>query len=226
MGAAVHDRVIAHSPCVKIALPPVEDAEVAPPSADTVAGARRGRAEPVPGLGGAPGWLRAADRRGARARGFGRRLLAPDGACRAAAPAGRHARADEDSQEHAHRAARPGRCRRASATPGSAPKRRSVLHRRARTTADVPDMEEDLADSDDPGRRECRHAWPTALHGLRPDLWRASVKQVQTVLGHSSAAITLRVYAHLWPGDDDRTRSVMDSALAVLEDQVRTEKVV
>lgn len=41
----------------------------------------------------------------------------------------------------------------------------------------------------------------------------ASVKQVQTVLGHSSAVITLRVYAHLWPGDDDRTRSAIDSVL-------------
>jgi integrase len=44
----------------------------------------------------------------------------------------------------------------------------------------------------------------------------ASVKQVQMVLGHSSAAITLRVYSHLWPGDEDRTRSVMDAALSVL----------
>ncbi|MDP1876897.1 MAG: site-specific integrase [Actinomycetota bacterium] len=51
----------------------------------------------------------------------------------------------------------------------------------------------------------------------------ASVKQVQTVLGHSSAAITLRVYSHLWPGDDDRTRDVMDAALSPLADCVRTE---
>jgi integrase len=51
----------------------------------------------------------------------------------------------------------------------------------------------------------------------------ASVKQVQTVLGHSSAAITLRVYSHLWPGDDDRTRAVMDAALSPLADCVRTE---
>ena len=36
----------------------------------------------------------------------------------------------------------------------------------------------------------------------------ASVKQVQTVLGHSSAAITLKVYAHLWPGGEERTRKV------------------
>ncbi len=41
----------------------------------------------------------------------------------------------------------------------------------------------------------------------------ASVKQVQVVLGHSSPMITLRVYAHLWPGDDDRTRAVIDSTL-------------
>lgn len=51
----------------------------------------------------------------------------------------------------------------------------------------------------------------------------ASVKQVQTVLGHSSAAITLKVYSHLWPGDDDRTRAVMDAALSPLADSVRTE---
>lgn len=51
----------------------------------------------------------------------------------------------------------------------------------------------------------------------------ASVKQVQTVLGHSSAAITLRVYSHLWPGDEDRTRAVMDAALSAGTDCGRTE---
>lgn len=54
----------------------------------------------------------------------------------------------------------------------------------------------------------------------------ASVKQVQTVLGHSSAAITLRVYSHLWPGDDERIRAVMDGALVVVADQVRTKQVI
>jgi integrase len=44
----------------------------------------------------------------------------------------------------------------------------------------------------------------------------ASVKQVQTVLGHSSAVVTLQTYSHLWPGDDDRTRAVIDSTLGVL----------
>jgi integrase len=44
----------------------------------------------------------------------------------------------------------------------------------------------------------------------------ASVKQVQLVLGHSSPMITLRYYAHLWPGDEDRTRAVIDSTLNIL----------
>jgi integrase len=51
----------------------------------------------------------------------------------------------------------------------------------------------------------------------------ASVKQVQTFLGHASAVITLRTYAHLFPGDEDRTRDVLDAALSPLADSVRTE---
>jgi len=50
----------------------------------------------------------------------------------------------------------------------------------------------------------------------------ASVKQVQTLLGHASAAITLRTYSHLWPGDEDRTRDVMDAVLSP-KDSPRTE---
>ena len=34
--------------------------------------------------------------------------------------------------------------------------------------------------------------------------------------------ITLKTYAHLWPGDDDRTRDVIDAALAPLADSLRT----
>lgn len=54
----------------------------------------------------------------------------------------------------------------------------------------------------------------------------ASVKQVQTFLGHASAVITLRTYSHLFPGDEDRTRNVLDAALGPLvslADSVRTE---
>jgi integrase len=41
-----------------------------------------------------------------------------------------------------------------------------------------------------------------------------SVKVVQERLGHASAVETLRTYAHLWPDDDERTRSVVESAWA------------
>ncbi|MEV2194373.1 tyrosine-type recombinase/integrase [Streptomyces phaeochromogenes] len=44
----------------------------------------------------------------------------------------------------------------------------------------------------------------------------ASVKQVQLVLGHASAVITLRMYAHLRPGEEDRTRTVMGAVLGGL----------
>jgi hypothetical protein len=49
------------------------------------------------------------------------------------------------------------------------------------------------------------------------------VKEVQTMLDHATAAVTLSVYVHLWPGDDDRARTILDAALA---DCVRTEEVV
>ncbi len=44
----------------------------------------------------------------------------------------------------------------------------------------------------------------------------ASVKQVQMVFGPASAVITPRIYAHLWPGEEDRTRAVMDAVLGGL----------
>jgi integrase len=52
----------------------------------------------------------------------------------------------------------------------------------------------------------------------------ASVVQVQHVLGHASPVITLRTYSHLFPGDDDRIRTALDAALALLdgEDNLRT----
>lgn len=41
----------------------------------------------------------------------------------------------------------------------------------------------------------------------------ASVKTVQARLGHSSAATTLEIYTHLWPGEDERTRAAVDAVL-------------
>ena len=39
-----------------------------------------------------------------------------------------------------------------------------------------------------------------------------SVKAVSARLGHSSAAMTLDVYSHLWPDEEERTRSAIDAA--------------
>lgn len=71
------------------------------------------------------------------------------------------------------------------------------------------------------------------LHGLRPatmhDLrhFYASaliaagvpVSGVQAALGHGSAATTLRVYTHLWPGADEVTRNAASRAVAVVRDR-------
>jgi integrase len=53
----------------------------------------------------------------------------------------------------------------------------------------------------------------------------ASVKQVQSVVRHASAVVTLRTYAQRRPGDDDRTRSIIDALLGAPADQVRTDGV-
>lgn len=71
----------------------------------------------------------------------------------------------------------------------------------------------------------------TALHALR-HLYASllirhgeSVKTVQKRLGHSSAAITLDTYTHLWPDSDDRTREVIEQAFGSgrVADTVRTD---
>jgi integrase len=40
-----------------------------------------------------------------------------------------------------------------------------------------------------------------------------SVKVVQERLGHTSAQMTLDIYSHLWPEDEDRTRAAVDEVL-------------
>jgi integrase len=67
------------------------------------------------------------------------------------------------------------------------------------------------------GLHALRHFYASALirHG-------ESVKTVQRRLGHSSAAITLDVYTHLWPDSDDRTREAVELALSASADSART----
>lgn len=68
------------------------------------------------------------------------------------------------------------------------------------------------------GLHALRHFYASALirHG-------ESVKTVQKRLGHSSAAVTLDIYTHLWPDSDDRTRQAVEQALSALAGTVRAE---
>jgi integrase len=47
-----------------------------------------------------------------------------------------------------------------------------------------------------------------------------SVKVVQTRMGHSSAKITLDIYGHLWPDEEDRTRAAVDAEFGGAHDAV------
>jgi integrase len=57
----------------------------------------------------------------------------------------------------------------------------------------------------------------TRFHDLRHTFASAliasgcSVKAVQLALGHENASVTLNTYAHLWPSDDERTRSAIEA---------------
>ena len=57
---------------------------------------------------------------------------------------------------------------------------------------------------------DLRHFYASAL--IRAGL---SVKVVSARLGHANAAMTLNVYTHLWPDDEDRSRQAVDDALSV-----------
>lgn len=61
------------------------------------------------------------------------------------------------------------------------------------------------------GYHQLRHFYASVL--IRSG---ESVKTVQERLGHASAKMTLDVYAHLWPEDEDRTRVAVDDALGSL----------
>lgn len=53
----------------------------------------------------------------------------------------------------------------------------------------------------------------------------ASVKVVQSRLGHASAKTTLDTYGHLFPDEEDRTRAAVDGELArAAEDRLRTAR--
>jgi integrase len=69
---------------------------------------------------------------------------------------------------------------------------------------------------------DLRHFYASGLIAAGCD-----VVTVQRALGHSSAAITLTTYSHLWPDANDRTRNaaagLVDQALGSTADALRTE---
>ncbi|MGO4202081.1 tyrosine-type recombinase/integrase [Rhodococcus sp. TAF43] len=68
-------------------------------------------------------------------------------------------------------------------------------------------------------RRDCGLPDGKSFHDLRHFFAStlifagASVPMVAQYLGHESPAVTLDVYAHLWPGDDERARDAVDMVL-------------
>lgn len=68
---------------------------------------------------------------------------------------------------------------------------------------------------------DLRHFYASALiqEGL-------SVVTVAARLGHATPAITLQVYSHLWPGEDDRTRTALENRLKIKPDVARLRPVV
>ncbi len=217
-GSAVDDRKIAVSPCRKIGLPRVDDAEVHPPTVEQVAT----MADAVP--------------EAVRALVV---LLAGSGVRIAEALALKPS--DVDFLRRTLRVERQRNRDGNVAPPKTAKSARTVplaqvvvdelaAHLARRTVAS-----EWLFPATDGGPLEYMgwyQVWETAkakagerdlvTHDLRHFTASAliaggaSVKLVQSVLGHSSAVITLSTYAHMWPGDDEITRAVIDANLNVL----------
>lgn len=215
-GAAVDDRVTATSPCRRITLPAVSDAEVVPPTAEQVAA----RAAAVParyralvvllagsglrigeGLGlDLPDidFLRRTVRVNRQRLQNGR--LAPPKTSRSERTVPVGDVVIEELAAHLQQwPAVPG----ALFTAGGGQPLRYGEWKRIWTRAQPADEELDTHD--------LRHYFASGLIS-----GGASVKAVQTVLGHASPVVTLRVYSHLWPGDEDRVRSISDSNLEML----------
>lgn len=76
----------------------------------------------------------------------------------------------------------------------------SEVWRASRTRAGIPAGREN-------GQHALRHYYASVLLDAGE-----SIKAVSEYLGHASAAFTLRVYTHLMPASEDRTRSAVDTA--------------
>jgi integrase len=210
---AVDDRKIPMSPCRKVTLPRADDVEIHPPTVEQVTAAAKAVGEPYRAL---------------------VVTLAGTGVRIAEALALRVS--DVDFLRRTLRVERQ-RVRGGGITPPktaksarSVPLAQVVVDELAAHLADREAISEWLS-TDEDGQPLDYNAWSNIWRrsrtGLRTHDLRhftasaliaggASVKLVQTVLGHSSAVVTLKTYAHLWPGDDERTRGVIEATLGVL----------
>jgi integrase len=96
--------------------------------------------------------------------------------------------APKSGREISHMGAPGSTCQRSSSSRGGGSV--GYLWRKAKVAAGVNYRLHDL-----------RHFYASGLIAARCD-----VVTVQRALGHSSAAETLKTYAHLWPDANDRTR--------------------
>jgi integrase len=62
------------------------------------------------------------------------------------------------------------------------------------------------------GFHQLRHTYASVLIAAGE-----SVKTVQDRLGHASAVMTLDVYGHLWPEDEERTRQAVETAFGAVD---------
>ncbi len=224
--AAVQDRMIPDSPCVRIALPAVAPKELEVPGVLTL---RRLHAElperyravvlVATGLGLRPGevfGLEVGDVDFLRRRVRVARQLDERGAVAPLKTASSHRTvplpqvvADELARHLASGGQRGGLV---FVGEDGSPVRRKTFEaawRRAVTRCEVPGLR----------LHDLRHAYASALIAAGE-----SVKVVQLRLGHSSATITLDVYGHLWPDSDDKTRAALDAFLGAPADHLRTEQ--
>ena len=230
-GAAVDDKLLASTPCIKITLPRTMDEPVSPPTVDQVAAFRdalpsryRAAAVVLAGAGPRIGEVLGLD---VEHVNFARKHLSIQRQRRQDGTLGplktKKARRDVPlgdvviAELTAHLAAR----RRSEKTDEvSGPLfvdefNKPLLYRRWRQVAETAARRAGV----DITAHDLRHFYASALIA-----GGASVKQVQVRLGHFSPVVTLETYAHLWPGDDDRTRDVMDAALKPLADTARTDE--
>jgi len=213
--AAVDDRLISATPCKRISLPRLDDEEVVPPTVEQVEAFRNALPERYRAV---AMLLAGAGPRIGETLGLDKHDVAFLG--KASVSIERQRRQDGSLGPVKSKKARrvipigiivvDALAAHLAAFPSDGPLFTDelgapLLYRRWRTIAEAAAKEAGV----DITAHNLRHFYASALIA-----GGASVKQVQERMGHASPMITLKVYGHLWPGDDDRTRDVMDKVLA------------